>query len=108
MATYDPALGLWILDPTESNFAAPVGNSNDRIEGNDLNNQLIGNAGNNGIYGGSGDDTLIGGLGNDFYYIHSLGDVIVEASNEGNDSVSVSLSINYILIAITSKETLKI
>ncbi|MBD1857469.1 MULTISPECIES: DUF4347 domain-containing protein [Leptolyngbya] len=72
--------------------------------GNDLANILVGNAGNNRLTGGAGNDrldgslgadTLIGGLGDDTYVVDNLADVIVEALNQGIDSVNAS--VNWIL-----------
>ena len=58
--------------------------------GNELNNQLIGNSGDNRLDGGLGSDTLIGGQGNDIYVVNPEEDVIVEALNEGIDTVESS------------------
>ncbi len=55
--------------------------------GNALNNVLIGNDGNNTLNGGAGSDTMSGGKGNDTYAVDSVGDIIIEAANEGYDTV---------------------
>jgi trimeric autotransporter adhesin len=70
--------------------------------GNSLQNVLTGNVADNYLYGGSsstapitdGVDTLIGGAGNDTYEVHGtfesggfIVDVIVEAANEGYDTI---------------------
>lgn len=51
--------------------------------GNDTDNIITGNSGNN---------ILTGGKGNDTYFVDSLGDVVVEADNEGTDTVNSSVS----------------
>ncbi len=62
--------------------------------GNALNNVLTGNSGNNTLNGGAGADTMIGGLGNDVYIVDDEGDVIIEAADEGTDTVQSSAA-NY-------------
>jgi hypothetical protein len=55
--------------------------------GNALNNQLTGNSADNVLSGGSGIDTMTGGLGNDTYAVSDTGDMVVENTGEGTDTV---------------------
>ncbi|PTQ91428.1 VCBS domain-containing protein, partial [Agitococcus lubricus] len=59
------------------------------LSGDDV---LIGLAGNDTLNGGLGIDTLMGGLDNDIYSVDSITDSIVEAENEGTDTVQSSVS----------------
>ena len=60
--------------------------------GNTLNNSLIGNAGANILDGGAGNDYMAGGTGNDIYIIDNVGDILVEGSTGGVDTVRSSVS----------------
>ncbi len=78
--------------------------------GNALNNVIRGNAGINVLNGKEGDDTLIGGLGNDIYIVNDAGDQVIEAVNEGVDtvfaSVSYSLTANIENLVLTETSSL--
>ena len=66
----------------------PVGgNDNDTLYGMDGNDTLHGENGNDMLDGGAGDDTMIGGIGDDTFIVDSAADVVIEAANEGNDTV---------------------
>ncbi|WP_237368528.1 M10 family metallopeptidase C-terminal domain-containing protein [Rhizobium sp. SL42] len=101
------ARGAWIEN-------AITGAGNDRISGNELANRLEagsgndvinGLAGNDILLGGNGDDTLnggegademSGGAGNDSYVVDDIGDVVVETSAVGTDTIRTTLS-SYVL-----------
>ncbi len=78
--------------------------------GNAANNVLTGNASDNILDGGTGSDTLIGGLGNDTYIVDDAGDVIIENTGEGTDtvqaSVSYSLSSNVENLTLTGSDAI--
>ena len=65
-----------------------TGNALDNtLTGNSAANTLTGGAGNDTLDGGAGNDTLIGGTGDDTYVVDAAGDVVIEAVNEGIDTV---------------------
>jgi Ca2+-binding RTX toxin-like protein len=66
-------------------------NSANTIAGAGGADTLIGLGGNDVLNGGGGNDVMIGGLGSDRYTVDSLGDAVVEAFNEGNDTVVASV-----------------
>ncbi|OAM52090.1 hypothetical protein A7981_00960 [Methylovorus sp. MM2] len=61
--------------------------SNNAITGNDAGNNLKGLIGNDTLDGGVGIDTLEGGAGNDVYVVDNELDVVIEAFNEGIDTI---------------------
>ncbi|MCG7392775.1 M10 family metallopeptidase C-terminal domain-containing protein [Microvirga sp. ACRRW] len=90
----------YTLDKSIENLTA-TGGAALALTGNELSNVLTGNAaantlsgqaGNDVLDGGAGADTMTGGTGNDTYYVDDLGDMIVEVSGGGSDSVFTSVS----------------
>jgi trimeric autotransporter adhesin len=61
-------------------------------KGNSLNNEVIGTNGHNFLDGGAGADTMSGARGNDVYVVDNVGDVVIEAANNGTDIVNTSVS----------------
>lgn len=55
--------------------------------GSDYDDILIGNSGANRLDGGKGDDKMSGYGGDDTYLVDSLGDLVLERANGGNDTV---------------------
>ena len=60
-------------------------------------NTLYGNSGNNLLNGEGGADRMVGGAGNDIYFVDNIGDLVLEALNEGTDAVFAT--IDYTLTA---------
>jgi len=67
------------------------GSANLQGYGNSLNNVLAGNTGNNILNGETGGDAMFGGAGNDVYFVDNAGDVVIESSGQGNDTVYASI-----------------
>ncbi|MES2444127.1 MAG: putative Ig domain-containing protein [Pseudomonadota bacterium] len=57
------------------------------LTGNGAANTLDGGAGNDVIDGGGGVDTMIGGTGDDIFYVGQAGDLAIEYSDQGIDTV---------------------
>lgn len=58
---------------------------------NVLNVYETGGSGNDLVLGGAGGDVLTGKTGNDTYLVNNVGDKVVERSNEGTDTVNVTI-----------------
>lgn len=79
------------------------GDQNDILSGGDQADILFGDAGHDSLHAGASNDTLIGGEGadtmaggasDDLYIVDSAGDLVLEASASGNDTVISSVNIN--------------
>jgi Ca2+-binding RTX toxin-like protein len=69
---------------------------NNTLHGGDGNDSLVATFGSSSLTGGAGNDTLVstsgtntlaGGIGNDVYFVESLDTVLLEFSNEGDDTL---------------------
>ncbi|MCA1326353.1 calcium-binding protein [Herbaspirillum seropedicae] len=68
---------------------------NDHLYGGAGNDLLLAGLGNDYLDGGAGADRMQGGRGDDLYLVNSVNDVILEFSDEGDDTVLSS--VNYVL-----------
>ncbi len=60
--------------------------------GNTAANSITGGDGNDTIDGGTGADHMMGGKGDDIYFVDVAGDVVFEASGEGQDTIKSKIS----------------
>jgi Ca2+-binding RTX toxin-like protein len=81
-------------DPTALTTGITVSSINgpNILEGRGTNDSLVGSATDNVLIGKGGADNLSGGDGNDLYLVEETGDVVVEASTTGMDTVLSYLS----------------
>ena len=81
------------LTLTGSSGLSGTGNElNNVLTGNTGANTLTGNGGNDTLNGGAGADSMTGGAGDDGYVVDNAGDQVIEASNEGIDTVQTSIT----------------
>jgi len=78
------------------------------ILGNAGANIIVGTAFGDILDGGAGLDTLEGGTGDDVYIIDDIGDLIVEATGSGSDTVVVNAAFNYVLAADADIENIEL
>lgn len=78
-----------------------TGNGTFLLTGNDADNTLEGNSATTIIHGGAGADTIdgkagadtmYGESGDDIYVVDNIEDLVVEAADEGNDSIRLNIS----------------
>jgi Ca2+-binding RTX toxin-like protein len=96
LASY--TLGSNVENLTFTDNGAHTGN------GNTLDNVLTGGGGADILNGSTGADRMIGGLGNDTYYVDNAGDLTVEGSSAGTDTVLAAIT--WTLAANTENLTL--
>jgi len=68
------------------------GDGADTLDGNGGADTLVGGDGADALDGGAGADTLSGDTGNDSYYLDNVGDVVIEADGQGDDTVNAAIS----------------
>lgn len=67
------------------------GRGDDTLRGLEGSDQLDGGQGDDLLDGGTGTDAMYGGPGNDTYVVDAGGDVVIESTDEGTDTVQTSL-----------------
>ncbi|MFK4486709.1 peroxidase family protein [Bradyrhizobium sp. USDA 336] len=99
---------------TANNFVAGENLTNDEIIGGSGNDLIFGGTGDNELQGGAGEDLLVGGSGagdgdlldggldadvmiglngNDTYVVDDIADVVVEALNQGTDTIETEMAV---------------
>lgn len=68
------------------------GEGNDTLDAGEGADTLYGGEGNDLMSGGADADVMEGGAGNDSYIVQDAGDIVVEAEQEGTDSIKASVS----------------
>ena len=81
-----------IINGTSGNDTLTGTGGADTINGLGGDDILYGNGGSDTLDGGTGADTMYGGTGNDTYIVDDIGDLVVENSGEGNDTVRTGLA----------------
>ncbi|MEH7830372.1 beta strand repeat-containing protein [Gemmobacter denitrificans] len=84
------AAGQTLTGNVHANILIGAGGQ-DRLIGSGGDDTLEGNGGNDTLEGGSGSNSLTGGEGDDTYILSSAGDVVIELSDGGTDTVQTAL-----------------
>src|SRR5437868_7994217 len=80
------------IDGTAAGETLNGTNLQDFINGFGGDDTLNGLDGDDYLIGGTGNDTMNGGLGDDTFYVDAAGDIVNEASGQGNDRVATEVS----------------
>jgi trimeric autotransporter adhesin len=90
------------IDTVESSLTFTLGNNLENLTltggaaingtGNTANNAVVGNSAANRLDGAGGADTMSGGAGDDTYVVDNAGDIVIESTGGGIDSVESSVS----------------
>jgi Ca2+-binding RTX toxin-like protein len=72
---------------------------NDKLVGLGGNDKLVGGTGDDELDGGAGIDEMRGGAGDDLYRVDSASDKVIEAADEGIDTVRATISLSLVLMA---------
>ena len=91
------------LDSIENLTGSATGG--DRLIGNAGANRLEGQGGADMLDGKAGADTLVGGAGDDVFILDNIGDVVIELTAGGTDTIRTTLA-NYTLAAQPNVENL--
>lgn len=91
---------------SDIDVAAPVfdlvgSDRNDTLKGTARDETIFGGKGDDSIDGGDGNDSMTGGLGNDRYTVASLGDIVVEDADGGDDMIVAR--VDYVMPAHVEK-----
>ena len=97
-------LNVSVSSATVQASGALVGSRLDGMAGDDT---LIGHDGDDTLVGGAGADRMQGGRGNDAYYVDNVGDTVVEAANQGADTVFSTIEFSLAGLANVENLTLQ-
>ena len=81
-----PVLAVGLIVGTAGNDTLTANGANATIP-----TLILGLNGDDVLTDGTGADTMAGGAGNDTYIVRNVGDVVIEAANEGTDTVQTTL-----------------
>ncbi len=86
--TLDGRNGADNLNGRWGNDTLKGGAGNDMLKGDLGIDNLNGGTGNDTLNGGKGADTMAGGSGDDIFYVDNIGDIVIESTGGGSDTVA--------------------